>query len=339
MDFNKFTDKAQELLMISQAILERYGHMQMDTDHLLLAMMEQPDGTIPKILEELKIDTVAFTNEIKLTLEKLPKVSVSKNSRQMQVYLTPAAQKVISEICWDIARQMGDEYVACEHILIAIADEGTSPGARILIQFGINKESARQGVLAIRGSARVNSPNAEGQYKALTKYSRDLTKLARENKLDPVIGRDDEIRRVIEVLSRRTKNNPALIGEPGVGKTAIVEGLAQAIIQNQVPQTLKNKRVISLDLSSMVAGSKFRGEFEERMKAVMDEIRQAQGEIVLFIDELHTVVGAGASEGAFDLENMINPSLVRGDLQVIGVTTLNEYKKYIEKDAALENLF
>jgi ATP-dependent Clp protease ATP-binding subunit ClpC len=339
MDFNKFTDKAQELLMISQAILERYGHMQMDTDHLLLAMMEQPEGTIPKILEELHVDVVTFTDEIKKTLEKLPKVSISKNSRQMQVYLTPAAQKVISEICWDIARQMGDDYVATEHILIAIADEGTSPGARILNQFDINKESARRGVLSVRGSSRVNSPNAEGQYKALAKYSRDLTKMAREGKLDPVIGRDNEIRRVIEILSRRTKNNPALIGEPGVGKTAIVEGLAQAIIQNQVPQTLKNKRVISLDLSSMVAGSKFRGEFEERMKAVMDEIRQAQGEIVLFIDELHTVVGAGASEGAIDASNMMKPALARGELQCVGATTLDEYRKYIEKDSALERRF
>ncbi len=245
----------------------------------------------------------------------------------------------MGELCWSIAERMKDEYVATEHILLAIIEEGTSQATRILREFGLTRESVEKALIAIRGSQRVTAPNAEGQYQSLAKYSRDLTQLAREGKLDPVIGRDEEIRRVIEILSRRTKNNPALIGEPGVGKTAIVDGLAQAIVQNTVPQTLKNKRVIALDLSSMLAGSKFRGEFEERLKAVMDEIRKAKGEIVFFIDELHTVVGAGAAEGAIDASNMLKPALARGELQCVGATTLDEYRKHIEKDPALERRF
>jgi ATP-dependent Clp protease ATP-binding subunit ClpC len=338
MDFNKFTEKAQEALMISQAIMQRYQHMQLDTDHLLLAMLEQPDGTVPKLLTEVGVDIIRLADALKNSLEKLPKVS-GGGARQAQVYPTPAAQRVMADLCWTVAESMGDEYVATEHLLLAIIEEGASPGARTLQQFGITAEKVRQGLLAVRGNARVSEPGAEGRYQALAKYSRDLTAMAREGKLDPVIGRDEEIRRVIEILSRRTKNNPALIGEPGVGKTAIVEGLAQSIIENRVPQTLKNKRVISLDLSSMVAGSKFRGEFEERLKAVMDEIRQAQGEIVLFIDELHTVVGAGAAEGAIDASNMLKPALARGELQCVGATTLDEYRKHIEKDSALERRF
>ena len=251
----------------------------------------------------------------------------------------PAAQRVLGELCWAIAARMHDEFVATEHIFLAIIEEGTSNAARVLREAGITREKFEQGLVAVRGTTRVTDPGSEGQYQALAKYSRDLTQLAREGKLDPVIGRDEEIRRVIEILSRRTKNNPALIGEPGVGKTAIVDGLAQAIVNNTVPQTLKNKRVIALDLSSMVAGSKFRGEFEERLKAVMDEIRKAQGEIVLFIDELHTVVGAGAAEGAIDASNMLKPALARGELQCVGATTLDEYRKYIEKDSALERRF
>ncbi|MHB9132158.1 MAG: ATP-dependent Clp protease ATP-binding subunit [Armatimonadota bacterium] len=339
MDFNKFTEKAQEMLMISQAIMQRYQHMQLDTDHLLLAMLEQPDGTVPKVLQEINIDTIRLADAVKNSLERMPKVQGGGMSRQAQVYPTPAAQRVLGELCWQVAERMHDEYVATEHILFAIIEEGTSQGARILREFGVTQEPLERGLVSIRGSQRVNAPGAEGQYQALAKYSRDLTQMAREGKLDPVIGRDEEVTRVIEVLSRRTKNNPALIGEPGVGKTAIVEGLAQAIINNQVPQTLKNKRVISLDLSSMVAGSKFRGEFEERLKAVMDEIRQAQGEIVLFIDELHTVVGAGAAEGAIDASNMLKPALARGELQCVGATTLDEYRKHIEKDPALERRF
>ncbi len=338
MDFNKFTEKAQEALMISQAIMQRYQHVQLDTDHLVLAMLEQPDGTVPKVLGEIGVDVIRLADALKNSLEKMPKVT-GGGARQAQVYPTPAAQRVMAELCWTIAEGMGDEYVATEHLLLAIIEEGASPGAHTLQQFGVTAEKVRQGLLAVRGNARVNEPGAEGRYQALSKYSRDLTAMAREGKLDPVIGRDEEIRRVIEILSRRTKNNPALIGEPGVGKTAIVEGLAQAIIENRVPQTLKNKRVISLDLSSMVAGSKFRGEFEERLKAVMDEIRQAQGEIVLFIDELHTVVGAGAAEGAIDASNMLKPALARGELQCVGATTLDEYRKHIEKDSALERRF
>jgi len=339
MDFNKFTDKSQELLMISQAILQRYNHMQLDADHLLLAMMEQPDGTVPKVLTEAGVDINRLVDKVKGSLDKMPKVTATGTSRQAQVYPTPAAQRILAGLCWEIAQSMGDEYIATEHMLLAIFEEGNSPAAKILQELGATAEKLRQAILAVRGGARVSDPGAEGQYQALAKYSRDLTQAAREGKLDPVIGRDEEIRRVIEILSRRTKNNPALIGEPGVGKTAIVDGLAQAIIQNQVPQTLKNKRVISLDLSSMVAGSKFRGEFEERLKAVMDEIRKAQGEIVLFIDELHTVVGAGAAEGAIDASNMLKPALARGELQCVGATTLDEYRKHIEKDSALERRF
>ncbi len=341
MDFNKFTEKAQELLMISQAIMMRYQHIQLDTDHLILAMLEQPDGTVPKVLQEMGCDTIRLADAVKAALERTPKVQQGgrTDAKQMQVYPTPAAQRIFSELCWSVAERMKDDYVATEHLLLAIIEEGTSTGARILREFNITREGVEKGLIAIRGSQRVTEPGAEGQYQALAKYSRDLTQLARDGKLDPVIGRDEEIRRVIEILSRRTKNNPALIGEPGVGKTAVVEGLAQAIIQNQVPQTLKNKRVISLDLSSMVAGSKFRGEFEERLKAVMDEIRKAQGEIVLFIDELHTVVGAGAAEGAIDASNMLKPALARGELQCIGATTLDEYRKHIEKDPALERRF
>ncbi len=338
MDFNKFTEKAQEMMVISQGIIQRYQHMQLDTDHLLLAMLEQADGTIPKVLQEMGNDTIRLAEAVRGSLERTPKVQGS-GARQAQIYPTPAAQRVMGELCWAIAERMKDEYVATEHILLSIIEEGTSSGARILREFGITREKVEQALVAVRGSQRVTEPGAEGQYQALAKYSRDLTQLAREGKLDPVIGRDEEIRRVIEILSRRTKNNPALIGEPGVGKTAIVDGLAQAIIDNAVPQTLKNKRVIALDLSSMVAGSKFRGEFEERLKAVMDEIRKAQGEIVLFIDELHTVVGAGAAEGAIDASNMLKPALARGELQCIGATTLDEYRKHIEKDPALERRF
>ena len=340
MDFNKFTNKAQEALQISQAIMLRYQHMQLDTDHLILAMLEQPDGTVPKVLHEMGVDAIRLADAVKNALERLPKVQGGDvAARQSQMYSTPAVQRVLAELCWAIAQRMKDEFIATEHIFLGIIEEGASNGAKLLREFGITREAVERAMIGVRGTHRVTDPDAEGQYQALAKYSRDLTQLAREGKLDPVIGRDEEIRRVIEILSRRTKNNPALIGEPGVGKTAVVEGLAQAIVQNQVPQTLKNKKVISLDLSSMVAGSKFRGEFEERMKAVMDEIRKAQGEIVLFIDELHTVVGAGAAEGAIDASNMMKPALARGELQCVGATTLDEYRKYIEKDSALERRF
>jgi len=339
MDFNKFTEKAQEMLVISQGIIQRYQNSQLDTDHLLLAMLEQPDGTVPKVLQEAGVDTIALAGAVKKSIERMPKVTGGAASRQAQIYPTPAAQRVLAELCGQIAQRMGDQYIATEHILLAIMEEGSSAGAKTLRDFGITKEKVEQAVSKVRGGQPITDPSAEGQYQALAKYSRDLTQLAREGKLDPVIGRDEEIRRTIEILSRRTKNNPALIGEPGVGKTAIVDGLAQAIVDNQVPQTLKNKRVIALDLSSMVAGSKFRGEFEERMKAVMDEMRKAQGEIVLFIDELHTVVGAGAAEGAIDASNMLKPALARGEMQCIGATTLDEYRKHIEKDPALERRF
>ncbi|HOS43663.1 MAG TPA: AAA family ATPase, partial [Armatimonadota bacterium] len=335
--FDKFTEKAQEALMISQAIMQRFQHMQLDTDHLLLALLEQPEGTAPKLLAEMKVDAARLADAVKRSLERMPKVQ--GGGRQAQVYPTPATQIVLGELSPAIAQRMGDDYVATEHILLGIIEEGASDAAHLLRDLGVTREAVERALAAVRGSQRITEPGAEGTYQALAKYSRDLTQLAREGKLDPVIGRDDEVRRVIEILSRRTKNNPALIGEPGVGKTAIVEGLAQAIIAARVPQTLKNKRVISLDLSSMVAGSKFRGEFEERLKAVMDEIRAAQGEIILFIDELHTVVGAGAAEGAIDASTMLKPALARGELHCIGATTLDEYRKHIEKDPALERRF
>ncbi len=338
MDFNKFTEKAQEMLMIAQGVMQRYQHVQLDTDHLLLAMLEEPEGTVPSIVTELHVDAVRLADAVRASLDRMPKQQ-GGGGRQAQIYPTPAAQRVMGEICWSIAERMKDEYVATEHVLLAIIEDGTSQAARILRDFGLTRETVEKALVAIRGSQRVTAPNAEGQYQSLAKYSRDLTQLAREGKLDPVIGRDEEIRRVIEILSRRTKNNPALIGEPGVGKTAIVDGLAQAIVKNTVPQTLKNKRVIALDLSSMLAGAKFRGEFEERLKAVMDEIRKAKGEIVLFIDELHTVVGAGAAEGAIDASNMLKPALARGEMQCVGATTLDEYRKHIEKDPALERRF
>jgi len=338
MDINRFTEKAQEMLMISQAIMQRYQNTQLDADHLLLAMLEQPDGTVPKVLEAMKVDVIQLADSVKTSLGRIPKVQQTGGG-QMQVYPTPAAQRILGDLAGQEAEKMQDEYIATEHVLLAIISEGSSAAARILREYNVTYDGFLQALVSVRGSARVTSPGAEGQYQALAKYSRDLTQLAREGKLDPVIGRDEEIRRVIEVLSRRTKNNPALIGEPGVGKTAVVEGLAQAIINNAVPQTLKGKRVLMLDLSSLVAGSKFRGEFEERLKAIMDEIRQAQGDIVLFIDELHTVVGAGAAEGAIDASNMMKPALARGELQCVGATTLDEYRKHIEKDSALERRF
>ncbi len=332
----KFTEKALEAMQITQAILQRYHHTQMDADHLLLAMLEQPDGTVLKIIQQMGVDHIDLATAVSDKLAQQPKV---QGSVAMQVYLTPAMQRIMNELCWAVADRMKDEYVATEHLLLAIIEEGTTNAAKILKHFNVTHEAVEQALIAVRGNTRVTGRGAEGQYQVLQKYSRDLTQLARDGKLDPVIGRDEEINRVIEILSRRTKNNPALIGEPGVGKTAIVDGLALAIIENRVPQTLKNKRVIALDLSSMVAGSKFRGEFEERMQAVMEEIRKSKGEIVLFIDELHTVVGAGAAEGAIDASNMMKPALARGELQCIGATTLDEYRKHIEKDPALERRF
>jgi len=339
MDFNKFTDKAQEMLMITQSIMKRYSHMQLDCEHLLLAILELPDSSGRELFEFAGVDIARFNESIKKSLDKIPKSNNPNAGREMQVYPTPAAQRVISTLVSETAESMGDSYIAVEHFVLAILKEGTSNAARLMNEYGLSIDNMTQAIQDIRGGRNVDSQTADSSYQSLKKYSRDLTEMARNNKLDPVIGRDQEISRVIEILSRRTKNNPALIGDPGVGKTAVAEGLAIKIIENDVPQTLKNKRVIALDLSSMLAGAKFRGEFEERLKSVMEEIKSAEGEIVLFIDELHTVVGAGAAEGAIDAANMLKPALSRGELQCIGATTLDEYRKYIERDPALERRF
>jgi len=338
MDINKFTDRARQALMASQSVMQRYQHSQLDVEHLLVGLLEGSDGLAGEIIERAGGDAAAVKREVEAALARSPRVE-SHGAGAGQIYVTPALSEIVERIAWEQAQRMKDSLIATEHLLLAIVVQGRSEAARILRARGVNLEGIERAVMEIRGGQRVSDEGAESRYQALEKYSRDLTALAKQGKLDPVIGRSAEIQRVMQVLSRRTKNNPVLIGEPGVGKTAVVEGLAQKIVSGQVPGTLKNKRVLALDLGAMVAGSKFRGEFEERMKAVMDEIRRAQGEIVLFIDELHTVVGAGAAEGAIDASNMLKPALARGELQCVGATTLDEYRKHIEKDAALERRF
>ncbi len=338
MDINKFTDRAKQALIASQEIMRRYQHTQIDAEDLLLALLESSDGLVGQIIARAGGDAAAIKRDVEAALARAPKVEVSGGGAG-QVYVTPALNEILDRTAWEQAQRMHDSLIAVEHLLLAIISQGGTEAARILQSRGVTYDGVERALVEIRGGQRVTDEGAENRYQALERFSRDLTDLARHDKLDPVIGRDAEIQRVIQVLSRRTKNNPCLIGEPGVGKTAVVEGLAQKIISAEVPRTLKNKRVLALDLGAMVAGSKFRGEFEERMKAVMDEIRRAQGEIVLFIDELHTVVGAGAAEGAIDASNMLKPALSRGELQCIGATTLDEYRKHIEKDAALERRF
>lgn len=338
MDFEKFTNQARQVFAESQQILQRYKHNQLDIEHILLAFLEQEGGIVSRILEEAKVNRRAVIGSIERELASRPQAPQPPVGDQQQVYITPHTQRVLT-LANTIAERFGDTFVAGEHIFLAILEDGQTASARLLVQAGLTEEDALKALQAIRGDHRVLDEAAETKYEALAKYSRDLTELAREGKLDPVIGRDREIRRVIQVLSRRTKNNPVLIGEAGVGKTAIVEGLASSIVEGTVPSILEGKRVLALDLGGMIAGSKYRGEFEERLKAVMDEIRAAQGEIIVFIDELHTVVGAGAAEGAMDASNMLNPALARGELQAIGATTLDEYRKNIEKDPALERRF
>jgi ATP-dependent Clp protease ATP-binding subunit ClpC len=339
MSFDRFTDRAKEALLLAQQAAQRYQHTQIDTEHLLLALLEQPESIAIKAMEHAGVDHNAVRRAVEAALARSPKVTVSgPGGPQAQIYITPALNAVVGPVAWAQAQRLHDQLVAVEHLLLALL-EGPGGASAILRQHGLTQEAVDRALVAIRGSQQVTDESAESKYQALERFSRDLTQLAREGKLDPVIGRDAEIKRVIQVLSRRTKNNPALIGDPGVGKTAIVEGLAQRIIANQVPDTLKDKRLIALDMGALVAGSKFRGEFEERLKAVMDEIKQAKGEIVLFIDELHTVVGAGAAEGAIDASNMLKPALSRGELQCIGATTLDEYREHIEKDSALERRF
>src|SRR5687768_16729032 len=335
MNIQKYTEKAQEAIVAAQQLADRDGHPEITPEHVLLALVEQQGGIVPEILRKLNADPVAVAKAARAEVAKYPSArggaQPGLSARLRQVASAAEAE----------AQRLKDDYVSTEHLLLAIAAESgrNAPAARLLQQYGATKDAILQSLTSIRGSQRVTSQNPEGTYQSLEKYGRDLTELARKGKLDPVIGRDEEIRRVIQVLSRRTKNNPVLIGEPGVGKTAVVEGLAQRIIRQDVPEGLKKKRIVALDMGALVAGAKYRGEFEERLKAVLKEIADAEGQIILFIDELHTVVGAGAAEGAMDASNMLKPMLARGELHTVGATTLDEYRKHIEKDAALERRF
>ncbi len=337
MRFDRFTERAQEAAQRAAEIIQRYGHTQIDTEHILLALIEQPEGVISQILEIMAIDSGALQSKIDEVLRSSSKANIFGGGAG-QIFITPRVKRVI-EIANDEASKLKDEFISTEHIFLAILSERNTPASRVLQESGVERKRILEAIMQLRGGQRVTDAKAETRYRTLEKFSRDLTLLAHQSKLDPVIGRDDEILRVIQVLSRRTKNNPVLIGEAGVGKTAIVEGLAQKISDNDVPEILMGKKVISLDLGAMIAGSRFRGEFEERLKSTIEEVQRSSGEIILFIDELHTVVGAGAAQGAMDASNMLKPALARGELQCIGATTLDEYQKHIEKDAALERRF
>src|ERR1039457_7290084 len=337
MDFNRFTEKLQDAVREAQSLALRNGNQQIDVEHLLLALLDQEGGLAPSILNKADIRVDSLRTRVQQEIDRFPKVSSPAPVAAGQIYLTPRLQTVLTK-AEDEAKRLKDEYISVEHVLLATADEKGVSG-RLFKEFGVTRDRLMQALQEVRGNQRVTNANPEATYEALEKYGRDLTQLATQDKLDPVIGRDEEIRRVIQVLSRRTKNNPVLIGEPGVGKTAIVEGLAQRIMRGDVPEGLKNKRVVSLDMGAVIAGAKFRGEFEERLKAVLKEVQSSAGDIVLFIDELHTVVGAGKAEGAMDAGNLLKPMLARGEPHCIGATTLDEYRKYIEKDAALERRF
>jgi len=330
----RFTEQAQEVLAASQELVRHYRHSQWDVEHILLALLEQEKGITNDILQQLGVDVEALKRRVEAALSRFPKVTYEAT----QIYATPRISQLLENAARE-ADRLKDEFISTEHLLIAIAGETGGEAAAILSEFGINQERIYQALQKIRGGHRVTDRQAESKYRSLEKYGHDLTELARQGKLDPVIGRENEIKRTIQILSRRTKNNPVVIGDAGVGKTAIAEGLAQKIVAEDVPDSLKEKKVVALDMGALVAGSKFRGEFEERLKAVLDEIRQASGEVILFIDELHTVVGGGAAEGAIDASNMLKPALARGELQCIGATTLDEYRKYIEKDKAFERRF
>ena len=331
--FDKLTLKAQEALQAAQSHAQDRGNPQVAPEHLLWALVEQKDGVVMPILQKLGVNLQTIARDLADAVAKLPKVQ-----GQTEIYLSSDLARILEDSQKE-ADQFKDEYISTEHLLIALSNAKGEPVARLLQSHGVTREAILKVLVSIRGTQKITDPNPEEKYQALQRYSRDLTELARKGKLDPVIGRDEEIRRVIQILSRRTKNNPVLIGEPGVGKTAIVEGLAQRVVAGDVPESLKRKKIVALDLGAMIAGTKYRGEFEDRLKAVLKEIEEAGGEIVLFIDELHTLVGAGGAEGAIDASNMLKPALARGDLRCIGATTLNEYQKYIEKDKALERRF
>jgi ATP-dependent Clp protease ATP-binding subunit ClpB len=333
MNINRLTEKAREAVLEAQALAEQESHNEIASEHLLAALLDQQGGVVPELLKKLQVDPRQVRAALGEELTRRPQVYGNA-----QVGLSSELNRVFSSADQE-AKRLKDDYISTEHLLLALVDARDSGAGRLLARFGLSRERILQALTQVRGNQRVTDQNPEGKYQALERYGRDLTDLARAGKLDPVIGRDEEIRRVIQVLSRRTKNNPVLIGEPGVGKTAIVEGLAQRIVRGDVPEGLRDKRIVALDLGAMVAGAKYRGEFEERLKAVLKEVTEAEGQIVVFIDELHTVVGAGAAEGAMDASNMLKPMLARGELHCIGATTLDEYRKHIEKDAALERRF
>ncbi len=335
MRFDKFTLKSQEMIQSAQHLAERFGQQQIEPEHLARALLEQKEGVIPPLLGKIGANQNQLIKELEAIIERMPSVSGAGTG---QVYLSTRAKAVLDRAFAE-AEQMKDEYVSLEHILLAVLEEKDGKATRAFASAGVTREAVLNALVEIRGGQRITDQNPEDKYQALERFSRDLTAMASKGNLDPVIGRDDEIRRVIQVLSRRTKNNPVLIGEPGVGKTAIVEGLAQRIIQGDVPETLKGKRVVALDMGALIAGAKYRGEFEDRLKAVLKEVTDAHGAIILFIDEMHTLVGAGAAEGAVDASNMLKPALARGELRCVGATTIKEYRKHIEKDAALERRF
>lgn len=337
MRFDRFTESAQDAAQRAVEILQRYGQNQIDTEHFLLALIEQPQGNVTQILDEINVSTALLADRLDYILRTTTKANIYGGGSG-QIFITPNVRRIVDQAYVE-ANRLKDEYTSTEHIFLAILNEKGTPVAKLMEEFSVTRPKVYEIIVKMHDGKNISDKGSNGKYKTLQKYSRDLTEQAREGKLDPVVGRDVEIMRMMQILCRRTKNNPVLIGEAGVGKTALAEGLAQKIVANDVPELLSGKKVVSLDMGAMVAGSKFRGEFEERLKAVIEEVQKSDGEIILFIDELHTVVGAGASQGAIDASNMLKPALSRGELQCIGATTLDEYRKYIEKDAALERRF
>ena len=337
MNLNQFTQKSLEAVQTAQTLAQTYGNQQIEQPHVMLALLQQENGLVPQLLTSMGITVPSFTAAVKAEVEKLPKVS-GGGREAGKVYISQGVDRALNT-AEETAKSMGDEYVSVEHLLLALTETAESSMKELQRTYNVTKEGILKALSSVRGNQRVTSDNPEETYDALKKYGSDLVERARQNKLDPVIGRDDEIRNVIRILSRKSKNNPVLIGEPGVGKTAIAEGLAQRIVKGDVPNSLKDKTIFALDMGALVAGAKYRGEFEERLKAVLNEVKKSEGRILLFIDELHTIVGAGKTEGAMDAGNLLKPMLARGELHCIGATTLNEYRQYLEKDAALERRF